>query len=147
MSGRHGKKHKQNPAPNKSVDIDQLPVSPTEKSAESQPEARNQTPMKKFMHIEKPDNTSIAIGGLIIAMIAAAIYYYQLDTMRGQLDVMKKGMRADQGAWIVVKPGDNMHLVPNDRVWLDVIIENRGKTPAKNVVGRFVITPIANKEG
>lgn len=78
----------------------------------------------------KLDSSGVALLGLIVAVIAAAIYFYQLDTMRRQVAIMEADMRPYVGLQKISVEGIN----PNNQQVVLGILKNFGHSPAIQAV-------------
>jgi hypothetical protein len=135
MSGRHGKKNKQKPAQQKPAVGDALPISPTASQAHGEPEQESEAIVKSLKWTHKPDAVNIAIAGLMIAMVGAVIYYFQLREMHRSLVL-------DERAWVGLDSITIPGFAANKPFFINVTFKNSGKTFAKKVGIEARLDPI-----
>jgi hypothetical protein len=143
LSGRHGhkrnrKKPQKGPSPSAIHDnqaatqVDETkPKDSFKKSDEKGQEANTQ--MEIF---RKPDPFDLALWGLVLTAIIAAIYFFQLGTMQDQLAEARKATEIQQRPWLSVDimPVKGIQFF-NDRAiaHLKLSIKNVGHSIAKSV--------------
>ena len=89
-------------------------------------------------------------------VIYAILGYYQLSTMNGQLDRMETDSLLDSRAWVGCSTIGHKAIVQGQRIEVEVVFTNSGKTPAVDMTfcgsicirepGYDIITHAASKE-
>jgi hypothetical protein len=81
------------------------------------------------------------VGIAIFTVVLAGTAIYQFIILKGQLEVMRKDLRA----WIVVEQKSNqVSATVNSPLSTVLVYKNTGKTPASPVVGNFYIEIVPN---
>lgn len=103
MSGRHGKKHKNNGNPQIKPESGQLQPESTEATepAKAAPEstgdsATNDHERFSARWIRKPEPFDVALIGLVLTFVIAVIYYFQLRSMQDSVKMTGIALEADQ---------------------------------------------------
>ena len=89
--------------------------------------------------IRKPDPFDVALYGLLVAVGVAVIYYLQLRSMQGSIDLSRKTMQLDQRPWLYPNV-PNFFPLNGQNIPATIHVSNVGKTVATSITGHAVGT-------
>ena len=143
MSGRHRKKNKAHKTKGNIPSTATGNRQPSETPAEAEPkeelhkpQQKHERALMKFKIFRKPDS-SVNVWTLVVTVIIAAIYFFQLLSMQQSVELTRKAMKIDQRAWLVAAIPTNLSLTGAD-IPADIKLTDIGKTVAMHVVGKVV---------
>ena len=95
--------------------------------------------------VSKPENSRVALWGLIVAILTAAIYFLQLRSMQDSVDLSRRAMKIDQRAWLSPDVQNTFSLDGPD-IPANIYISNTGRTPATHIIGHVIGTTFTKGE-
>ncbi len=100
----------------------------------------------------KPDSTPLwkivlECGAVAVGIIVAIIYYKQLQTMNDTLDLSRKTSERESRALVSIKPVGDIQVVVDQVPEVKLVLNNLGKTTARQIVGEIYIEVIPKDQG